>query len=103
LAIIEAMGSGLGVIAGAVGGVPELFEPGVEGLFWPLDDSEAAAEILIALMEDDAMRARLGAAAQLRFEREFDAEAVGISLERFLESAVRNDSSRAVERARTSA
>jgi len=102
LAIIEAMGSGLGVIAGAVGGVPELFEPGVEGLFWPLDNSDAAAEILIALMEDDAMRARLGAAARLRFAHEFDAEAVGTSLEQFLES-VRNDSSRAVDRARTSA
>jgi glycosyltransferase involved in cell wall biosynthesis len=103
LAIIEAMGRGLSVIAGAVGGIPELFEPGTEGLFWPLDNPETAAEILISLMENDAMRARLGSAAKARFEREFDAETVGMVLERFLESAVRADLPEPARRARNTA
>jgi glycosyltransferase involved in cell wall biosynthesis len=84
LAILEAMSAGLPVIAGRVGGIPELFDSDVEGRFWPLDDPERAAEILIELMEDRGALARAGAAGRDRVTRAFDARVVGPRLHRFL-------------------
>lgn len=86
ISIIEAMATGLGIVAGPVGGIPELFEPDREGLFWPLDDPDESARVLIGLMEDPERIARLGAAAKARFERVFDAATAGASLEEFFES-----------------
>lgn len=84
LAIIEAMAAGLPVVAADTGGVAELLDDGVEGRFWPLDDPAAAAAILIDLLDDDAKRARAGAAALDRFRRDFDAEVLGPRLLSFV-------------------
>ena len=43
LAIIEAMATGLPVVAVEAGGVGELFDDPEEGRFWPMDDPEEAA------------------------------------------------------------
>jgi len=93
MAIIEAMASGLGVVAGYIGGIPELFTPGCEGLVWPLDDPDSAAVILIGLLENESELRRLGEAARKRFETNFDAAVVGPSLERLFSSAGTRDSS----------
>jgi glycosyltransferase involved in cell wall biosynthesis len=84
MAIIEAMAAELAVVAGAVGGIPELFEPGREGLFWPLDDPDGAAKILIDLLEDERTLESLGAGARKRYESCFDAAVVGPALEQLL-------------------
>ncbi len=84
LAIIEAMACKLPVVAGAVGGIPELFEAGREGLIWPLDDPEGAARILIDLLDDDKALDALGSRARDRYESCFDAESVGPALEEIL-------------------
>lgn len=86
LAIVEALAAGLPVIAGAVGGIPELFSDAIEGRYWPLDDAEAAAAILIAVMDEESERLRFGAAARSRFDRQFDAHTVGPTLQAFLRS-----------------
>jgi glycosyltransferase involved in cell wall biosynthesis len=84
LAIIEAMAAGLPVVAGDAGGVSELFEEGVEGRLWPLDDPAAAATVLIDLMDKESERSTIAAAALARFRREFDAEVVAPRLCSFL-------------------
>jgi glycosyltransferase involved in cell wall biosynthesis len=84
LALIEALAAGLPIVAGAIGGIPELFDPGVEGAIWPLDDPDAAARVLIGLLEDEKRLARSAAAAAARFSREFDAAVAGPALEAFL-------------------
>jgi glycosyltransferase involved in cell wall biosynthesis len=84
MAIIEAMACELPVVAGAVGGIPELFEPGQEGLVWPLDDPDEAARILIELLEDEVALKSIGARARERYESCFDAAVVGPVLERIL-------------------
>ena len=84
LAIIEAMAAGVPVVAAPVGGIPELYDQPVEGLFWDLDDPDRAAELLIGLLEDEPARARMGAAARARFLDRFDAAVVGQSLHSFL-------------------
>ncbi len=95
LSIIEAMAAGLPVIAGEVGGIPELFDPGVEGRFWPLDDPDAAAEILISLMSDEHERKKAGEAARVRFRERYDAEVVAPRFLAFLcpNAAAQHDTS----------
>jgi glycosyltransferase involved in cell wall biosynthesis/O-antigen/teichoic acid export membrane protein len=71
-AIIEALAAGLPVVAGRVGGIPELFDPGVEGRIWPLDDPEEAARVLIAFMEDEQGLLMAGRSSRARFLRQFE-------------------------------
>jgi glycosyltransferase involved in cell wall biosynthesis len=91
LAVIEAMAAGLPVVAGPTGGIPELFDDGVEGRFWPLDDPTQAASVLIDLLDDEASRAKAGRAARERFQREFDARVVAPRLLSFVREGTAGD------------
>ncbi|MBL8595954.1 MAG: glycosyltransferase family 4 protein [Devosia sp.] len=70
LSIIEAMASGLAVVATPVGAVPDIVRDGETGLLVPVGDVEALTLALTRLVEDQPLRRRLGAAAlQLHRER----------------------------------
>ncbi len=69
MALLEAMAYGMAVLATEVGGIPELIEPGEDGLLAPAEDPEALADGLRRLVPDDELRRRLGAAARARVER----------------------------------
>lgn len=69
LSIIEAMASGLAVVATPVGAVPDIVRDGETGLLVPVGDAEALAAALTRLVEDQPLRQRLGAAG-LRLHRE---------------------------------
>lgn len=56
VALLEAMAEGLPVLAAPVGGSREVFRKGIDGEYWPLDDAQGAARILIALMDDERRR-----------------------------------------------
>jgi glycosyltransferase involved in cell wall biosynthesis len=84
LAIIEAMAAGLPIVAGAVGGIAELCDDGVEARFWPLDNSVQAAAMLIDLLDCESARLKAARAASERFHRDFDADVVAPQLMSFL-------------------
>jgi glycosyltransferase involved in cell wall biosynthesis len=84
LAITEAMAAGLPIIAVKDGGSSELYEDGVEGRFWSLEDPAGAASTMIELLASEQMRAKVGAAARARFQHDFDAKVLGPRLESFL-------------------
>jgi glycosyltransferase involved in cell wall biosynthesis len=69
LALIEAMASGLPVVATAVGGVPELVEHGTAGLLAPPRDAPALAESLAALAQDPQRRESFAGCARQRVAR----------------------------------
>jgi glycosyltransferase involved in cell wall biosynthesis len=66
LAIIEAMMSGLPVIATSVGGVAEVVEVGVTGLLVPPKNPKALSSALNHLLHDPGLRARMGEAGRRR-------------------------------------
>jgi glycosyltransferase involved in cell wall biosynthesis len=59
-AVLEALAMARPVVASAVGGVPELIQHGVNGLLVPPGDRAALVEALKSLIDDEALRARLG-------------------------------------------
>lgn len=65
-ALLEAMAAGLPCVATAVGGVPELVEHERTGLLVPPHDPPALAEAIQRLVDDAALRRKLGAAARER-------------------------------------
>ncbi len=84
LVLVEAMARGIPVLAAPVGGIPEVFSNGVEGIYWPLDDPEDGARKLIDLLEDAETYQRAARAAKQRFEQQFATNAVADRLLRFL-------------------
>ncbi|MFN8060129.1 MAG: glycosyltransferase [Vicinamibacterales bacterium] len=69
--MLEAMASGVPVVATDVGGARELVVPGETGVLVPACDAGALAEPLTALASDPARRLALGEAGRLRAERHF--------------------------------
>lgn len=73
--LLEAGAAGVPVLATAVGGIPEIVADGTTGLLVDAPPQvEQVAARLETLLADDALRARLGAAARERFDAHFTAE-----------------------------
>lgn len=70
--ILEAMASGLPVVATAVGGNRELVEQGYNGGLFPVGDVQAFADALIPLLENTDERDRQGENARQRVISRFD-------------------------------
>ena len=72
MSVLEAMAGGVPVVATAVGGVPELVVDGETGILVEPGDTTGLAAALRALVDDVALRRRLGAAGRARAEKLFD-------------------------------
>jgi sugar transferase (PEP-CTERM/EpsH1 system associated) len=72
--ILEAMATGLPVVASRVGGNPELVREDVTGTLFPAGDAEALAEILSGYCRDAGRCRYEGQAARARIDREFTLE-----------------------------
>lgn len=70
--VLEAMSSGLPVIATAVGGNVELVRDGVNGTLFPVGDSGALSRALADLLRDAATRSNRGSAALRTVQQRFD-------------------------------
>ncbi|HEY1979193.1 MAG TPA: glycosyltransferase family 4 protein [Xanthobacteraceae bacterium] len=74
--LVEAAASGRPIIATDVPGCREIVRNGVEGFLVPAMQTEDAARAMRSLANDDALRRRMGAAAQQRFLQGFTAKIV---------------------------
>ncbi len=86
--VLEAMAAGLPIAANAVGGVPEILEENVTGLMVPPHDLEAMAKVLVRILSDAELRARLGAAARARTESSHTPEAYRRTLVEFYQNTL---------------
>lgn len=74
LSILEAMASGLPVVATRVGGIPDLVSDGQTGLLVDPEDLRSLAEALARLVEDPSLRLSLGLKARQVVQGCFDIE-----------------------------
>jgi sugar transferase (PEP-CTERM/EpsH1 system associated) len=70
--ILEAMATGLPIIATNVGGNPELVEDGVNGYIVPLGNPEKLAEYIIKLTESSNKRSLMGKASLKKVHEKFN-------------------------------
>jgi sugar transferase (PEP-CTERM/EpsH1 system associated) len=80
--ILEAMASGLPVVATAVGGNPDLVAAGQTGLLVPAGQTDALAAALLQMAGDPAAAAAMGRAGRARVEREFSLQVMVTAYQR---------------------
>ena len=74
--LLEAMASGLAVIASQAGGNPEVVVDGQSGFLFPVGNDEQLAEQLLLLCEDSEARRGLGTRAFQRIKEAFSMESM---------------------------
>ncbi len=72
---LEAMQQGLPIISTFTGGIPDIVENGVTGLLVPPKQTGPLTEAIDMLLNDPALRQRMGEAGREKFEKEFTLEA----------------------------
>lgn len=70
--VLEAMASGLPIIATNVGGNPELVSPGINGLLVPVDDDQALAKAIVKLASEKQLCDDMGSNSRKRIEDNFN-------------------------------
>jgi glycosyltransferase involved in cell wall biosynthesis len=86
MALLEAMATGLPVLATHVGGIPEVVRHGVEGYLVEPGDVDALAMFLRVLLEDEPGRRRVAAAARQRIEASYSLSPILERLESIYQS-----------------
>jgi glycosyltransferase involved in cell wall biosynthesis len=81
-AVLQAMAAGIPVIATAVDGTPEVVEDGVSGLLVPPARPDLAAERLLQMLGDNALRERCVLGASRRLNDAFDIKRMVRDLDR---------------------
>lgn len=72
--VLEAMATGLPVVATRVGGVPEMVEPDRSGLLVPAEDAGALGGAIERVVADDSLRRSLGSRGRAIVESRFRVE-----------------------------
>ena len=86
--LMEAMSSGVPVVASRLTGIPELVRPGVSGLLVEPGDAAGIAAALMELERDEHDRRRLGSGGRAMIEAEFDVRKNAAALVSLIQTAV---------------
>jgi glycosyltransferase involved in cell wall biosynthesis len=96
VALIEAMAAGRAVVSTAVGGVADVVTDNVTGWLVPVDDPDALAARIGALLADPGARARAGAAARVQVRDRYGAARLVDDIDRLYQDLLRGLPARAV-------
>jgi len=89
MVVVEAAACGKPVIGTRAGGIPEIITHGVDGFLFPVRDDAALAAILLDLVRDPALRARVGAAGRANVVQRFSAASQIRAIEKVYEEVTR--------------
>ncbi len=85
LAALEAMSCSIPVVASNIGGLPELIEDGDSGFLCPLDDIDCFTDRVRLMLDDEALHARMMAAARRTAVEKFDLDRIVPHYEEYYE------------------
>ena len=88
MVLLEAAATGVPIIGSRVGGIPEAVRDGETGFLVPPQDPAALARRIGDLLDDPALRARMGRAARRFVEQHFDSRRQTTRLEALYDTAV---------------
>ena len=88
LTILEAMSSGVAVLASEAGAWPEVIRQGVDGYVVPVNDLAAVKDKMALLLSDETKLAQMGHSGRQRVEEHYSVEREAIELTRFLKTLV---------------
>jgi glycosyltransferase involved in cell wall biosynthesis len=86
--LLEAMACGLPVVASRLSGIPEIVDDGENGLLVETGDAASIASAVERLLDDGALRGRLGQTAREKVERCFDVNGSAKNLARLFVDSV---------------
>ncbi len=89
LTFVEAMARSVPVVGCAVSAMPEVISHEETGLLVPPNDAPAFASAILRLLDDDALRLRLGTAARHAAETRFSDERMATDIESWYQSILR--------------
>jgi glycosyltransferase involved in cell wall biosynthesis len=92
ISALEAMGSGSPVVAGAVGGLKEIFEDNVDGLLAEEQNVEDLANAVIRILDDPDFGNQLAQRAREKIEKEYSHMAAAQKFEEIYQSVLVKDS-----------
>ncbi|MFH0954158.1 MAG: glycosyltransferase [Verrucomicrobiota bacterium] len=95
VSLVEAMSCGLPVIAAAVGGVPEIVTPSVDGLLFRAADAADLASAIERYLDDPPLAARVGLAARTTVLKRFTIREMVRRYEEIYEDVLRGQTSEA--------
>ena len=93
---VEAMAAGTPVVATRTGGIVETMEDCETGFLVEKNDSEALAEAILRLLENDALRERMGRAARKRALRHFHWDTIVEAMRRRYQALCEVDSTTSI-------
>ncbi len=76
LTVLEAMASGLPVVATPAGGTPEILHDGLQGYLVPVGDEDKLSEAIIRVLDDPGRAAEMGRSGRHLIESGYTWEAV---------------------------
>lgn len=82
LVLLEAMAMGKPIVATNVGGIPEVVKNKETGILVSAKDSKVLAKVIIHLLKDRSLAARLGEMGKLTFKERFQADKMAEEIER---------------------
>jgi glycosyltransferase involved in cell wall biosynthesis len=88
LAVLDAMASGMPIVASAIDGPKDFLVDGRTALLAPPNDSHALANALARLINDDSLRESLGRAARAEAKQRYSFSAIGQRLAAALENVL---------------
>lgn len=88
LSLLEGMAWGLAPVVTPVGAVPEVVDDGENGVLVPVGEATALARGLAELIDDDARRQRIAAAARTTWERGYSMDGYRQRFDDIIEAAV---------------